>query len=51
LGPDFKIIPGDFVFRTLKLMGIFVSGALLGSIVNPLGKHLSKNSTSNSKYA
>lgn len=43
LGSDLKIIPGDFVFRTLKLMGIYVSGVLLGSIVNPLGKNLSKN--------
>jgi len=43
LGSDAKLIPGDFVFRTQKLMGIFVSGALLGSIVNPLGRSLSKN--------
>jgi len=32
-------------------MGIFVSGALLGSIVNPLGKSLSKNKVDrNSKF-
>lgn len=30
-------------------MGIFVSGALLGSIVNPLGRSLSKNKVERSK--
>jgi hypothetical protein len=48
LGSDYKLIPGDFVFRTQKLMGIFVSGALLGSVVNPLGKSLSKNKVEHS---
>jgi hypothetical protein len=43
LGSDTKILPGDFVFRTAKLMGVYASGALLGSVVNPLGKRLSKN--------
>lgn len=43
LGSDAKLIPGDFVFRTQKLMGIYVSGALLGSIVSPLGRSLSTN--------
>lgn len=35
-------------------MGVFASGALLGTIVNPLGKNLSKNSknfnNTSSKY-
>jgi len=51
LGSDFKLIPGDFVFRTQKLMGIFVSGSLLGSIVNPLGRSLSNSKVeSNDKF-
>lgn len=43
LGSDNNINPGEFVFRTKKLMGVFVSGALLGTVINPLGKNLSKN--------
>jgi F0F1-type ATP synthase alpha subunit len=50
LGSDIKLIPGDFVFRTQKLMGIFVSGALLGSIVNPLGRSLSKSKVDNYRF-
>ena len=51
LGSDFKLIPGDFVFRTQKLMGIFVSGSLLGSVVNPLGRSLTANKVeSNDKF-
>ena len=55
LGPDINILPGDFVFRTSKLMGVFVSGSLLGTIVNPLGKNLSNKKigvvkNENSKY-
>ena len=41
LGSDIKILPGDFVFRTAKLMGVHASGALLGAVVNPLGQSLS----------
>jgi len=49
LGSDTKILPGDFVFRTAKLMGISVSGALLGSVVNPLGQNLSNKKIINNK--
>jgi F0F1-type ATP synthase beta subunit len=42
LGSDTQIFPGDFVFRTATLMGIFVSSSLLGTVVNPLGRYLSK---------
>jgi hypothetical protein len=31
-------------------MGIFVSGALLGSIVNPLGRSLSKSKVDNYRF-
>jgi hypothetical protein len=31
-------------------MGIFVSGALLGSIVNPLGRSLSKNKIESNRF-
>ena len=43
LGSDNNIIPGEFVFRTKKLMGVYASGALLGTVINPLGKNLSNN--------
>lgn len=43
LGSEKKIIPGDLVFRSSKLMGVTASGALLGTIVNPLGKVYQKN--------
>jgi proton translocating ATP synthase F1 alpha subunit len=42
LGSDNKIIPGDLVFRSGKLMGVIATGALLGTVINPLGKSLSK---------
>jgi len=47
LGLDNIILPGDFVFRSGKLMSIQASGKLLGSIVNPLGKNLSNNKVIN----
>jgi len=55
LGSDTQIFPGDFVFRTAKLMGVYVSSALLGSIVSPLGRRLTKKKNTsdndhNSKY-
>ena len=43
LGSDNNINPGEFVFRTKKLMGVYASGALLGTVINPLGKNLSNN--------
>lgn len=43
LGSDNNIKPGEFVFRTKKLMGVFVSGSVLGTVINPLGKNLSNN--------
>lgn len=42
LGSDIKILPGDFVFRSCKLMGVIATGALLSTIINPLGKSLSQ---------
>jgi hypothetical protein len=50
LGSGNKILPGDFVFRTAKLMGVYASGALLGSIVNPLGKRLSKSKNTFNRF-
>lgn len=54
LGSDVNILPGDFVFRTSKLMGVSVNGSLLGTIINPLGKNLSKKKSiilnKNNKY-
>lgn len=50
LGSDTRIFPGDFVFRTTKLMGVYVSRALLGTIINPLGRSLSNKKESNISF-